>query len=156
MNNDVMDVILRCKEEEDTFQFESFSFDDAWKLGSIMMKIAQDNKYPVTMQVCYKEQILFHAAANDVKAFTVNWIRRKHNTVMYSKKSTLHFSKQLIQDGKTVEDLGLSIDDYVQGGGGFPLTVKGEGVVGSIAVSGLKDTADHKIMTDALAEFFGK
>jgi tRNA (guanine-N1)-methyltransferase len=57
-------------------------------------------------------------------------------------------------------DLGLrveeiSIGDYVLAGGGFPIAVKGAGVIGVIAVSGLPERQDHGVVVDALCDHLG-
>ena len=38
-------------------------------------------------------------------------------------------------------------------GGGFPLTVKNTGVIGTICVSGLPHLEDHNFIVDALKEY---
>lgn len=50
---------------------------------------------------------------------------------------------------------GLDISDYVLAGGGFPVTVKGAGVIGVIAVSGLPEREDHGVVVDALCDHLG-
>ena len=47
---------------------------------------------------------------------------------------------------------GLDIAEYVLAGGGFPVTVKGAGVIGVIAVSGLPEREDHNVVVDALCD----
>ena len=49
----------------------------------------------------------------------------------------------------------VSIGDYVLAGGGFPLTVKGAGVIGVIAVSGLPEREDHGIVVATLCAHLG-
>ena len=43
---------------------------------------------------------------------------------------------------------GLDSADYVLAGGGFPVTVKGAGVIGVIAVSGLPEREDHGVVVE--------
>ena len=50
---------------------------------------------------------------------------------------------------------GLDIADYVLAGGGFPVTVKGAGVIGVIAVSGLPERQDHGVVVEALCNHLG-
>jgi uncharacterized protein (UPF0303 family) len=43
----------------------------------------------------------------------------------------------------------------VLAGGGFPITVKGAGIIGVIAVSGLPEREDHGVVVDALCDHLG-
>lgn len=49
-----------------------------------------------------------------------------------------------------LQDLCAQSEIYGFGCGGFPITVKGQGVVGAVAVSGLPDPADHHYVVGAL------
>jgi uncharacterized protein (UPF0303 family) len=40
-------------------------------------------------------------------------------------------------------------------GGGFPLAIRGVGVVGTISVSGLPHEIDHALIVEALSEHLG-
>lgn len=153
MSIDFKEELAVYEAEEQKFQFEIFTNEDAWRLGSIMGKIAIENSYPVTLDICYKDQILFRYANTGANPNTAFWIGKKARTVMYAQKSTIHFGCLLKEKGETLDDLGLSKEEYVKGGGGFPLTIKGEGIVGSICVSGLTAENDHKLIIDALTEF---
>ena len=50
---------------------------------------------------------------------------------------------------------GSTSADYVLAGGGFPVTVKGAGIIGVIAVSGLPERQDHGVIVDALCDHLG-
>jgi uncharacterized protein (UPF0303 family) len=49
----------------------------------------------------------------------------------------------------------LPYSDFVIHGGGFPVTVKGVGVVAAIGVSGLPSVEDHELSTAVLADHLG-
>ena len=40
-------------------------------------------------------------------------------------------------------------------GGGFPISVKGAGVIGALTISGLPGRRDHGVAVDALCEHLG-
>lgn len=47
---------------------------------------------------------------------------------------------------------GLPAIDYADHGGGFPIMVRGVGVIGTVVVSGLAQQDDHMAIVDVLAE----
>jgi uncharacterized protein (UPF0303 family) len=49
----------------------------------------------------------------------------------------------------------LDPDLYAAHGGAFPVNVRGVGVVGTVAVSGLPQLEDHALVVEVLAEFLG-
>ena len=59
--------------------------------------------------------------------------------------------------GSTIVPVGEGLDpaDYVLAGGGFPVAVKGAGVIGAICVSGLPERQDHEVIVAALCKHFG-
>ena len=48
----------------------------------------------------------------------------------------------------------MAEEKFTTYGGGFPLTIRNCGVVGSICVSGLEHTKDHQVIIDALNEYW--
>ena len=45
---------------------------------------------------------------------------------------------------------------YVLAGGGFPVSVRGAGVIGAVVVSGLPERGDHGMVVDALCDVLGQ
>ena len=63
---------------------------------------------------------------------------------------------QLIRDNKDQEkDWRLNNEEYGAIGGGFPIIVKGTGIIGAVACSGLAHTDDHQLLVDSIAEILG-
>lgn len=147
------DLIKLYEQQEEKLQFTSFGSDEAWTLGCIMAEILRKNSYPVAVDINLAGQEMFHYANTGATVDLEEWLMRKRNTVMYAKTSSILFGTKLKESGKTFADLGLDAKDYVDCGGGFPIIVKGKGVVGAITVSGLIDTMDHQIMIDSISAF---
>ena len=61
----------------------------------------------------------------------------------------------LIRQDETLQRYFLSPSEYAIAGGGFPIAVKGTGVIGAITVSGLPDRQDHQIIVDTLCKMLG-
>ena len=72
-----------------------------------------------------------------------------------SRKHLPHGAEEQRPDRTFKPGTGLSASDYVLAGGGFPITVKGVGVVGGIGVSGLPEREDHAVIVEALCEHLG-
>ncbi len=85
-----------------------------------------------------------------------DWARRKINVVKRFLKSTYRMVLEQQRPDRTFKvGEGLDIADYVLAGGGFPVTVKGAGVIGVIAVSGLPEREDHGVVVDAILRSSG-
>ena len=50
---------------------------------------------------------------------------------------------------------GLNLMDYAPQGGGFPIHIKGTGVVGAVTVSGVPERQDHGFVVEMLCRFLG-
>ena len=85
-----------------------------------------------------------------------NWIRRKRNTVRHFARSTYAVGRKLDLEGATlVGRHGLSEVDYAAHGGGFPIVLRGTGMVGTVVLSGLPQREDHNLVVEGLAEVLG-
>jgi uncharacterized protein (UPF0303 family) len=89
-------------------------------------------------------------------ADNAEWVRRKANLVRRVQKS----SYRAVLENKTDADhflprRGLDNADFVLAGGGFPVRVKGAGVIGCITVSGLHERDDHQVAVDGVCEQLG-
>ena len=82
------------------------------------------------------------------------WLARKRNAVDLMETSSLRFFAELEDAGETFADRKLDPNEYAAGGG-FPIRLRGTGVIGSICVSGYPDHVDdHQLIINTLAEYF--
>jgi uncharacterized protein (UPF0303 family) len=143
-------------EQENTLQFAAFGAGTAWKLGSILREEAVRRRAAMTFEIQIAGRTLFLAATEGAPAGQADWIRRKRNVVMRFGRSSYAIGRQLELEAKTIEERhGLTLTDYAMHGGGFPITLRGTGVVGSVISSGLHQRVDHAIVVDALAAVLG-
>ena len=85
------------------------------------------------------------------------WIRRKNNVVMRTFKSSFHVGQILKRDGTPIEErYFLDPMEYSAHGGSFPLRISGVGVIGTIAVSGLPQEEDHRLVVTSIRDFLRK
>ncbi|MTA51769.1 MAG: heme-degrading domain-containing protein [Actinobacteria bacterium] len=141
------------KQEED-FSFSSFTNEDAIALGQEMLKIATSQKAPVIVQVRIGQQIIFHAALTGTTTENDWWINRKARVVEKFNHSSMYVRVFFEENNQTFEEhSGLDNELYAAHGGGFPIIVTGQGVVGVALVSGLPQVEDHKMIIQGLTNF---
>ena len=143
--------------EEELLQFTTFSNEDAWELGTRLVEDARAAGLPITIDIRRGDQQLFHAAMPGTSPDNDAWIERKIRVVRRFGRSSFAVGTALRLDGRTIEDTYLLDEaEYAPHGGAFPVTVKGVGVVGTVAVSGLPQEDDHAFVVGVLREFLGR
>lgn len=96
-------------------------------------------------------QQLFHYALPGSSADNDAWILRKARTVDRYGCSSYLVGLRFAAKGQSFEaDSRLDPDTYAAHGGAFPVHVEGVGVVGTVAVSGLPQAEDHRLVVTAL------
>ena len=116
-------MISMCAEQEEKFQFEHFSREDALKIGLKLHENAKEQ--PVAVEITVNGLAVFRYFAEGAKPDSELWLARK-----------------------------LDPNEYAAGGG-FPIRLRGTGVIGSICVSGYPDHVDdHQLIINTLAEYF--
>ncbi len=144
------------RREEELLQFTSFSYDDALRLGLLIKDLAEKKGAALAIGIEINGLVIFHFSMTGSNGRNCMWIKRKANMVRVAQVSSLHAMQQREADGKDiVKDWGLDPLEYAAIGGGFPIRLKGIGIIGSVAVSGLPHWEDHQLIVEALAEYLG-
>jgi uncharacterized protein (UPF0303 family) len=154
---DIAGDIEKIKVQEAELVFPSFDEATAFEIGSALRARGLEEKFPIIVDIHLWDRPLFYAALPGSTGSNTDWARRKRNVVRMFLKST--YRMMLEQGGESAlfaERYGLSASEYVLAGGGFPIRVKGAGVIGVIAVSGLPQRQDHGVIVDALCDHLGR
>ena len=149
--------IEKIKVQEAELVFTAFDEATAFEIGSALRARAIKENLPIIVDIQLWDRPLFYAALPGSTGSNADWARRKRNVVKMFLKST--YRMMLEQGGESAllgERYGLSAAEYVLAGGGFPIRVRGAGVIGVIAVSGLPQRQDHGIIVDALCDHMGR
>src|SRR5660398_202657 len=77
----LLHAIAAATEEERTLVFTHFDNDDAWRLGCLLVELAQERELGVTIDVRGGTQQLFHAALPGTTADNDSWVERKVRVV---------------------------------------------------------------------------
>ena len=140
--------------DEGELQFTSFTNDDAWALGCALVEAARERKAPVAIDISRNGQQLFHAALPGATADNDDWIQRKIRVVQRCGHSSLAVGQLWRERGLTFEDVtGVDRRLYASAGGCFPVIVRGVGPVGTVAVSGLPQLEDHRLVVSTIRVF---
>ena len=149
------DIELITRQEQE-LRFTAFSEADAWALGSLMRKTAEERALPFVIDIRIGTRPLFYTALPGTTPENPDWIRRKVNTVYRFHKSSYRVGREYKLKGNAFDAArGLNLMDYAPQGGGFPIHVRGTGVVGSVTVSGVPEREDHGFVAEMLCRFLG-
>jgi uncharacterized protein (UPF0303 family) len=154
-----MDIALDLQtiaSQESTLVLPDFDAEQAWTLGSRLREMASSRGHKLVIDIGTFGQQLFFSALPGVAPVNLDWVRRKRNVVEHFRMSSYAVGLRTEQAGTTLsEKYGLPRADYAPFGGGFPLAVKGAGVIGTIVVSGLPQRSDHELIVEALSAALG-
>jgi uncharacterized protein (UPF0303 family) len=140
--------------EELALQFDRFTLEMAWAIGDALRTAALERGAAVALDISLRDRPLFHTALPGTDIAHANWIRRKRNTVLALGTSTLAVGMKLAKAGQTLEErYGLAPAEHASDGGGYPLRLRGLGVIGPITASGLPSVEDHRLVTGVIARF---
>ncbi|MDD4370006.1 MAG: heme-degrading domain-containing protein [Anaerostipes sp.] len=132
---------------------DSFSFEKAYKLGTMMYEKAKKEDLSIVISITMNHHQVFYVALPGTTCDNDNWVRRKQNTVYYFEKSSYEMSLAMELKKDTIDNrYALEKKDYVAAGGCVPVVVKGVGLVGTVGISGLKQNEDHDFVIEALRQ----
>ena len=149
--------------QEELLRFDSFTNQDARRLGNILADIAAENPTPTTVRVCIGDTVVFQYTDSPEEDVRLGWVSRKYNLIRKTGHSSMHACVRNRKLGELAE-LAADTDTYGFGCGGFPIRLKGEplteensvsSIIGCVALSGLPDPQDHDLVVRALEQFLG-
>lgn len=148
--------IALIKQQETELAFAEFNELVAHSLGERIRERALRENLVIVVDVRTWDRQHYFMALPGTTADNSEWVRRKANLVQQVQKA----SYRAVLENKTDADhflprRGLDNADFVLAGGGFPIRVKGAGVIGCITVSGLHERDDHQLAVDAICEELG-
>ncbi len=137
--------------EEEELQFDRFTNDDAWALGSALVATAREKQLPVAIEISRNHHRLFHVALSGATPDNASWIERKSRVVQRFGHSSLYVGQASREKGTTFEEeFGLDPTLFAAHGGAFPILIRSVGPVGVVVVSGLPQVDDHRMVVAAL------
>lgn len=151
-NQNLQAFYEKLLQEEMELAFPSFSNEDALRLGQIIMEKAKGNPVPLGVEIVLNGLMVFRYYPSGITRDHEMWLARKRKSVELRDSSSLRLTVYFEQCNATFEDWKLNPNEYCTGGGGYPIRIKGSGVIGSVCASGYADRDDHQIIVDAMKQ----
>jgi uncharacterized protein (UPF0303 family) len=150
-------LLPTLEEQERRLVFPSFGYEDAWRLGTLLVELARERRAPVAVDIHCGAQQVFHCALPGSSADNDSWIDRKRRVVERYAESSYLVGERFRQRGTAFEESSrLDPDRFAAHGGSFPLRLSPDGpVLGAITVSGLPSAEDHRLIVEALERYLG-
>lgn len=127
---------------------------DAIAIGKLLLARAEARSLAVTIEVRRVGRVVFRAALPGTSPDNDVWIAGKAATVERFGHSTWYVRQRYLAQGTTFEAAtGLDRPAHAAHGGGYPLAVRGTGVVGAALVSGLPQEQDHALIVEVLEAY---
>jgi uncharacterized protein (UPF0303 family) len=148
--------LARITEQEQRLRFDAFDAEAAWALALALREDGLARAAPIVGVVETWSMRMAAFALPGATEDNFDWARRKINVVRRFQRPSYVLGLQLARSGKSLADLGaLPERDFAVHGGAFPILVRGAGCIGAVAVSGLPQREDHRMVVEALARVLG-
>lgn len=143
------------REQKEAFIFESFDRGDAYYLGNYISKKFVEDDISAAVYIELNKQPIYQFFANGTSLSDLEWIHKKIRCVDYFQESSAAIHAACLEKGRDPKkyymDKGIAAL-----AGAFPITVKGSGIIGAVAVSGFDDSFDdHNIIIEGLSYLMG-
>lgn len=140
--------------EEERLQLPSLSETDAIAIGQLLLARAMARSHAVTIEVRRAGRVVFRAGLPGTTSDNDEWIAGKAAVVARFGHSSWCVRQRYLARGTTFEEATrLSRPAYAAFGGGYPLSVRGTGIVGVALVSGLPQEQDHALLVEVLEAY---
>ena len=116
-----------------------------------MRERASARNLPVAIEISHGMMPVFAALMPGATLDNLAWTVRKRAVAHRFHRSSLAMRLEAEAGPFDFnERFRLSTSDYVASGGGVPLMLRNGTLIGAVAVSGLPDVEDHKLVVEAL------
>lgn len=137
--------------EQEKLLLDRFDYDFVWALGAAIRERASAENVPVAIEIAHGVSPVFVTLLPGGTIDNLDWAARKRAVAHRFHRSSLAIRLETEAGGYDFNDrFRLPRETYVASGGGIPLILKNGTLVGTVAVSGLPDADDHRLIVDAL------
>jgi uncharacterized protein (UPF0303 family) len=145
------ELLDELEAQESRLVFDRFDEHTAWQVGIALREAGLAAQLPIAISIRRNGQELFHAALPGASADNDGWLARKSAVVDRYGRSSLRVGEEFrVRSESFDHDSRLDVSVFAAHGGAFPILVRGTGCIGSIAVSGLPQLEDHRLVVETL------
>lgn len=146
--------IKEIETQEEKLQLERCDNQMLLDIGLMMLKKAKEEQLRITIDITRCGQQIFHAALPGTSIDNDEWLKRKVNSVYRFGKSSMALQVELEECGKSLEEAyHIKQEWYAAAGGAFPIKIKNDGLIGTVAVSGMSSEEDHNLVVECLEKY---
>ena len=117
-NDDPADLARVLEEQERRLVLNSFGYEDAWRLGCLLVEMGRQRELPIVIDIRYGGQQLFHAALAGSSADNDGWVERKRRVAERYGHSSYLVGTSFRARGTTFEESsGLGVEAHAAHGG---------------------------------------
>ena len=153
MKNEKENLLHAITYDESNLIFDEFNINTALDLGALIYKKALSKNLNLAFDFSINRRRIYHVSMDGCSVDNEYWLDKKINMVYRFAHSSLFISTLTDIMGVDLFEFYNLNSDYAPIGGGFPITVRGAGVVGCIALGGMIPEEDHNFIVDCLYEY---
>lgn len=143
-------------EQEQKLVFDRFDEDVAFTIGGYVREASKAIGKGVAVGAYLWDRTLFYGATAGASDGNRGWVERKAKLVRLQLKSSYRIVLERGDRPRLLEpSWAIEPTEYAIAGGAFPVSIKGAGVIGAVAVSGLSERDDHEFARSAIARALG-
>lgn len=149
--------LARIIEQERTLVFDRFDEDVGFELGRLIREAARNlDRGGIATGVYLWDRTVFYGATAGATEANRSWVERKCKLVRLMMKSSYRIVLERGDRPRQYDPMwALEPKDYAIAGGAFPISIRGAGIVGAAAASGLAERDDHEVIRSAIAQALG-
>jgi uncharacterized protein (UPF0303 family) len=149
---DTAKMLAAIRRQEARLVLKSFDVNVAFALGAALRDRALAEELHICIDIhTFDRQVFFWTMPNATAA-NATWCKRKSWVVRNRGWSSYRGLFENKGERLYGANWGLDPAVYALSGGAFPIIVKGSGVIGVMATSGLHERDDHQLVVDALCD----
>ncbi len=142
------------EEEEQELIFTEWNVDLAYEIGKDIVEFAKKERKTVGVEIYTQGRTVFKYLSQEATPNHEKWLSRKRNSVLFFYHSTAYLYKKMEADEtQLVRKYGLPCEEATIIPGGFPIYVKGVGIIGSLCVTGMSFQEDHHLIVEMIKKW---